>query len=163
MTAENTLREEVVELRSDLKSHMKIEEIVQKNQEAIQMNQLNLLSEIRADIKDQRTIIQENREHFDSRIDSCSEDLKQEMKEEYMTRAQIMVMKEESVIFHTERRRDEMKEAKTEILSTVADKDKVIVHQLVQLRSIVYWAITTAATAVGGMIVAIVMFFKEGS
>jgi len=146
----NSFNASINDLRKDLKHHMEMEEIVQKNQ-------LELLKAIKEDVKESRDMIQDNKSYFDGRITQHYNDFQILLKDNYMTKAEISAMREKTVNVHVENRHKEIKKAKEEAVKVCEEKDKAVYSQISQLKGLLYGGLIFFT----GVITSVFMYFKS--
>lgn len=108
------IKEVMYELSSDFKTHIKIEEIAIKS-----IN--SSIEQLARDIKEQRlhfdSTIHSNRDHFDKRINTCSESINKLLKEEYITRDEVQIAIDRLMLDNHKQQTEALKEQEKTILT----------------------------------------------
>ena len=148
----NKITKSLDELKNDLKRHMEVEEIVTRNH-------LNILQEVRQDIKDQSIHADQSiaslQNSTDNRITACNDKLMDTLNSNYSTNAQIKAYAGDLIAEQVEKRRLEIsgavnrleKEIDTKIAETES-KAKLIAWVAGTIMGIITTVVGVVVTAV---------------
>lgn len=124
----------VVGLANDVKTHIKVDEM---SKQLLNDKLENLSSEIKGQRTHFDNVIDRNKEHFDERINTCNNSIHTLLKEDYSTKAEILLVHDEIVLEQTKTRAIDIENAKKDIMLRIRNYGAIVMGTVILLITLV--------------------------